>query len=85
MATQLRVTVPLVRAGVLAGGLLVFLTTMKELPATLLLRPTGFDTLAVDIWSAADELLYGTAAAAALLLVAVSAVPMYLLTTRDAR
>ena len=84
-ATMLRITLPLVRGGVLAGGLLVFLTTMKELPATLLLRPTGFDTLAVGIWSAADELLYGRAAAWALLLVAVSAVPMYVLTTRNAR
>jgi iron(III) transport system permease protein len=56
---------------------------MKELPATLFLRPTGFDTLAVRIWSAADSLLYSRAAVAALLLLAVSAVPMYVLTTRD--
>jgi iron(III) transport system permease protein len=77
-----RVTVPLVWRGLAAGALLVFLTTMKELPATLLLRPTGFDTLAVGIWSAADDLLYATAAAPALLLVAVSAVPAYLLATR---
>lgn len=78
-----RITIPLARRGLLAGGLLVFLTAMKELPATLLLRPTGFDTLAVRIWSAADELLYSRAAVAALLLLAVSAVPMYLLTTRE--
>jgi iron(III) transport system permease protein len=55
---------------------------MKELPATLLLRPTGFDTLAVDIWSAANELLYAEAATSALMLLAVSAVPMYLLVLR---
>jgi iron(III) transport system permease protein len=78
-----RVTLPLARRGLVAAGLLVFLTAMKELPATLLLRPTGFDTLAVRIWSAADALLYSRAAVAALLLLAVSAVPMYLLTTRD--
>jgi iron(III) transport system permease protein len=78
-----RVTVPLARRGLLTGALLVFLTAMKELPATLLLRPTGFDTLAVRIWSAADGLLYSRAAVAALLLLVVSAVPMYLLTTRD--
>jgi iron(III) transport system permease protein len=81
--TMARVTVPLVWRGLAAGALLVFLTTMKELPATLLLRPTGFDTLAVGIWSAADNLLYARAAAPALLLVAVSAVPAYLLATRS--
>ena len=56
---------------------------MKELPATLLLRPTGFDTLAVDIWSAANELLYAQAAASALVLLAISAVPMFLLVIRQ--
>lgn len=82
LATLSRVTVPLIWKGLLAGAVLVFLTTMKELPITLLLRPTGFDTLAVDVWSAADDLLYSRAAAPALLLLAVSAVPMYVLTTR---
>ncbi len=84
-ATALQITVPLVRGGVLAGGLLVFLTAMKELPATLLLRPTGFDTLAVDIWSATNDLLYAPAAASGLVLVAVSALPMYVLATRHVR
>ena len=83
LTTMLRVTAPMVRRGLVAGSLLVFLTTMKELPATLLLRPTGFDTLAVGIWSAADSLLYSRAAAPALLLIAVSSVPMYLLATRE--
>jgi iron(III) transport system permease protein len=68
--------------GLLTGGALVFLTTMKELPATLLLRPTGFDTLAVRIWSTANELFFARAAAPALLLLAVSAVPMYLMLSR---
>lgn len=77
------VTIPLMWRGLLAGGALVFLTTMKELPATLLLRPTGFDTLAVRIWSAAEELFYGRAAASALLLLAISAVPMYFLVVRS--
>ena len=82
-ATLRAVTIPLIRPGLLAGGALVFLTTMKELPATLLLRPTGFDTLAVDIWSAANELLYARAAASALVLLAISAVPMFLLVVRQ--
>jgi iron(III) transport system permease protein len=82
-ATLRSITIPLIRPGLLAGGALVFLTTMKELPATLLLRPTGFDTLAVDIWSAANELLYAQAAASALVLLAISAVPMYVLVLRQ--
>ena len=83
LRTMLRVTAPLISRGVAVGAVLVFLTTMKELPVTLLLRPTGFDTLAVDIWSAADDLRYASAAVPALLLVTVSAIPMYLLATRD--
>ena len=83
LRTLREITIPLMWRGLLAGGVLVFLTTMKELPATLLLRPTGFDTLAVRIWSAADELFYARAAAPALLLVALSAIPMYYLAVRQ--
>jgi iron(III) transport system permease protein len=83
LRAMMAITVPLIARGLIAGGALVFLTTMKELPATLLLRPTGFDTLAVDIWSAASEGLFSRAAAPALLLIVVSAVPMYLLVTRS--
>ena len=82
LAVLLSITIPLIGKGLIAGGALVFLTTMKELPATLLLRPTGFDTLAIEIWSAASEGLFARAAAPALLLVAVSAIPMYFLVTR---
>ena len=81
--TLRRVTIPLVWRSLLAGGALVFLTVMKELPATLLLRPTGFETLAVRIWSASSELFYTQASVAALTLVGISAVPLYLLVTRD--
>ena len=52
------VTLPLVRPGILAGAALVFLLTMKELPATLILRPIGFPTLATSIWSAASEAFF---------------------------
>ncbi len=83
LQTLRAVTLPLIRPGLLAGGALVFLTTMKELPATLLLRPTGFDTLAVRIWSAANELFYARAAASALALLVLSAVPLYLLVLKE--
>lgn len=82
LATMMRVGVPLMSRGLLAGGALVFVTTLKELPATLLLRPSGFTTLSVRIWSAADELLYTRAATAALLLIAVSVVPVYYLSIK---
>jgi iron(III) transport system permease protein len=77
-----RVTVPLIRPGLLAGAALVFLSAMKELPATLLLRPIGFDTLATEIWTATSVAAYTEAAPAALLLVAVSAPFVYVLATR---
>lgn len=82
LATIARVTIPLMSRGLVAGALLVFVTTLKELPATLLLRPSGFTTLSVRIWSAADELLYTQAAASALLLIAVSVVPVYYLSIK---
>jgi iron(III) transport system permease protein len=68
---------------VFAGAALVFLSVMKELPATLLLRPTEFDTLAVRIWSATSELFYTQASFASLTLVGVSFVPVYLFVARD--
>jgi len=83
LGTLRRITLPLLWPSLLAGGTLVFLTVMKELPATLLLRPTGFETLAVRIWSASSELFYTQASVAALALVAISAVPLYTLVARD--
>jgi iron(III) transport system permease protein len=76
------VTVPLMRPGLLAGAALVFLSAMKELPATLLLRPIGFDTLATEIWTATSIAAYSQAAPAALLLIAVSAPFVYVLAAR---
>ena len=69
----LRVTLPLIRPGLLSGAALVFLTTMKELPTTLLLGPIGFRTLATATWSATAEGFFARAAAPALLLILVSA------------
>jgi iron(III) transport system permease protein len=77
-----RVVIPLVARGAIVGFALVFLTAMKELPATLLLRPTGFETLATDTWAAASVGLYGRAAVPALLLVALTAIPLVMLARR---
>jgi iron(III) transport system permease protein len=83
--TLRRVTAPLVRPGLLTGAALVFLTTMKELPATLLLAPTGFNTLATRVWSATDDAFFARAAAPALLLVAVSALSMVIILSQEQR
>lgn len=77
------VTVPLVRSGAIAAGALVFLTTMKELPATLLLSPIGFETLATRVWSAATEGFFARAAGPALLLVLTSALSVGLLLSQE--
>ncbi|MFK5635698.1 ABC transporter permease [Ornithinimicrobium sp. LYQ103] len=78
-----RVTLPLTLPGIGAGAALVFLTAMKELPATLLLRPTGMDTLATRLWSATAIGRYAEAAPYALVLVALAAVPTWLITRRS--
>ena len=70
------ITVPLGRPGILAGAALVFLLVMKELPATLILSPIGFETLATSVWSAASEAFFAQAAAPALLLILVSSIPL---------
>ena len=80
-----RITAPIVRPGVLAGMALVFLTTVKELPATLLLSPTGFSTLATQIWSATDEAFFARAAAPALILLAMSAFSIFLVLMQEER
>ena len=76
------VTIPLVMPGALAGGAMVFLLTMKELPATLILSPIGYRTLSTSIWSASSEAFFAKTAAAALLLILVAGVPTAYLTLR---
>lgn len=64
-----RVTLPMIRGGMISAWVLVFIDVLKELPATLLLRPIGFDTLPVRIWIEASEEMLELAAPAALTLV----------------
>ena len=72
-----RVTLPIVRPGVLAAAALVVISTMKELGASLLLLPTGTTTLAVQLWDATEEARYGLAAAPALALIALAGVAAF--------
>ncbi len=79
LATLGRVTLPLAAPGIAAGAALVFLTCAKELPATLMLKPTGSDTLATDLWTLTGAGQFAAAAPYAVVLVAVAVVPTLLL------
>ncbi|MET8333977.1 iron ABC transporter permease [Streptosporangium canum] len=83
LQTVRAVTLPLALPGVLAGAALVFLTAMKELPATLLLRPTGMETLATQLWAETGSGAYAAAAPYAALLMLLAAVPGFLLGRRS--
>ncbi len=78
----LRVDLPLMRPGLVAGGGLVMLSTLKELPATLLLSPIGFTTLSTEIWASYEEGFYAAAGLASLVLVALSALLTWALVLR---
>lgn len=75
-----RLTLPLAAPGIGAGAALVMLAIVKELPATLLLHPTGMNTLAMNLWSDTAVGRYAAAAPAALALVLLSSVPTWVLT-----
>ena len=79
----LKITFPLVTPSWLAGFCLVFLTVMKELPITLMLRPTGFETLVTLIWMAEDANFYGDAALPIVMLLIVSGLSMILLLAQE--
>jgi iron(III) transport system permease protein len=82
LPAMVRVTLPRILPGLGAAAALVFLATVTELTATLLLAPIGTETLATQFWAKASTLSYGAAAPYAALMVAISAVPTYLLTRR---
>ncbi len=68
----LTVDLPLMAPGLLAGAGLVLLSTLKELPATLLLAPIGFDTLATRIWAAAEDGFFAEVGITSLVLILLS-------------
>jgi iron(III) transport system permease protein len=70
--TLKEVTLPLVKPGLISGAVLVFLTAIKELPATMLLAPIGFNTLATQIWQATENVAFADAAASSLAMLIVS-------------
>ncbi|MEL7045095.1 MAG: iron ABC transporter permease, partial [Pseudomonadota bacterium] len=80
-----RVTLPLSTRGMLAGAALLFLEAMRELPATLLLAPTGFETLATYLWRVYEAGYFGRAAVPALLLIILSAAGLALVLAGEPR
>ncbi len=79
-----RIHLPLIRGGLSSAALLVFVDVMKEMPATLLLRPFGYDTLAVRVWQLTSESFWEAAALPALTIVAAGIVPVILLVAGSA-
>lgn len=79
LATWWRVTARIALPAIGVGALLVAISIMKELPATLLLRPTGISTLATELWSRTTVFEFGAAAPYAAALVLLAAVPAALL------
>ncbi|MDG2990994.1 iron ABC transporter permease [Candidatus Synechococcus calcipolaris G9] len=69
--TLWEITIPLIRPGFIGGLVLIFLTAIKELPATILLSPIGFRTLATQIWLATNDVSFVDAAAASLAILVV--------------
>ena len=80
-----RVHLPLLRRGLLTAGLLVFIDVMKELPATLVMRPFNFDTLATQAYTLASDERLAEASTAALAIVVVGLVPMIVLCRQIAK
>lgn len=77
--TLARVHAPLLKGSVLTAAILVFVDVLKELPATLIVRPFNFDTLAIRVYNLASDERLAQASTGALVIVAVSLVPVVLL------
>jgi iron(III) transport system permease protein len=76
--------IPAAGPGILSAIAFVSLTVIKELPATLILRPTGIETLATRLWSATSVNAFSAAAPYALLLIVIAGLPA-LLVNREIR
>lgn len=77
--TLRRVHTPIMRGSLLAAGILVFVDVMKELPATIVLRPFNFDTLAVRAYSLASDERLAESATSSLAIVVVGIIPVIIL------
>ncbi len=80
-----RISLPLALPGIAAGGALVFLEVMRELPTTLMLQPTGFDTLATYLWRVYESGYLGYGAIPGLLMVFVSMLALMIMLSGEER
>ena len=83
LRTSISVTLPLLKPGIVMGGAIVFLVTMKELPAVLMLSPLDFSTLTSEIWSYSSEAFFAKAALPSLILILLSSVPLTLILAKS--
>jgi iron(III) transport system permease protein len=85
LSTLVRVHMPILRGSLLTAMLLVFVDVIKELPATLIVRPFNFDTLAVRVYRLASDERLVEASGGALAIVLVGILPVIVLSTAIAR
>jgi iron(III) transport system permease protein len=71
-----RVHVPMLRGSLLTGAMLIFVEVLKELPATLIVRPFDFDTLAVRVYQLASDERLAEASTGSVIIVAISLIPV---------
>lgn len=83
--TLRRVHLPILRGSLFTAGLLVFVDVMKELPATLVMRPFNFDTLATQVYTLASDERLAEASTASLAIVAVGLIPLIVLSRQIAK
>lgn len=83
MKSFFKVTLPMLRGGIIASTSLVFLSAMKELSITFLLSPVGFDTLALNVWSYTGEAMFAEAAPYALTILLFSSLFVGFLFSRE--
>ncbi|MEX0844060.1 MAG: iron ABC transporter permease [Balneolaceae bacterium] len=80
-----KIHIPMMSGGLLTAGLLVFVDVMKELPATLIVRPFNFDTLAVQVYRYASDERLAESAGAALMIVLVGIIPVIIISRTIAK
>jgi iron(III) transport system permease protein len=85
LMTLARVTLPIAMPGILAAAAMTMLSSVKELPTTLLLRPTGVETLATSIWTFSSVSDYAAVGPYAISLIVLSAIPVAVLTVTTSR
>ena len=80
-----KITIPLMKSGLLMSLSMVFLLTLKELPATLILGPLDFHTLATQVWAYSSEAFFAQAAFPSLLIILLSILPLAAIIWHDKR